>query len=112
VWTEIERSDHVEGEIRTLDKSGKEITFVRFQCFGFDCEVAAQRDYDTRISTLHTMCVADTYLDEMSGTTTASSTGAALVAAFESCMLTMRTERGVGLRPPEKGTDDLPRWRR
>lgn len=24
---------------------------------------------------------------------------------FESCMLTMRTERGVGLRPPEKGTD-------
>src|ERR1700733_8722852 len=26
------------------------------------------------------------------------------VAAFESCMLTMRTERGVGLRPPEKGT--------
>ena len=26
-------------------------------------------------------------------------------AAFESCMLTMRTERGVGLRPPEKGTD-------
>jgi hypothetical protein len=27
-----------------------------------------------------------------------------LVAAFESCMLTMRTERGVGLRPPEKGT--------
>ena len=22
---------------------------------------------------------------------------------FESCMLTMRTERGVGLRPPEKG---------
>ena len=23
---------------------------------------------------------------------------------FESCMLTMRTERGVGLRPPEKGT--------
>jgi hypothetical protein len=28
----------------------------------------------------------------------------AVVAAFESCMLTMRTERGVGLRPPEKGT--------
>jgi hypothetical protein len=26
------------------------------------------------------------------------------VAAFESCMLTMRTERGVGLRSPEKGT--------
>jgi hypothetical protein len=25
-----------------------------------------------------------------------------MVAAFESC--TMRTERGVGLRPPEKGT--------
>src|SRR5258707_11364351 len=28
----------------------------------------------------------------------------AAVAAFESCTLTMRTERGVGLRPPEKGT--------
>ena len=26
------------------------------------------------------------------------------VAAFESCMLTMCMERGVGLRPPEKGT--------
>jgi len=26
------------------------------------------------------------------------------VAVFESCMLTMRTERGMGLRPPEKGT--------
>ena len=28
----------------------------------------------------------------------------AVVAIFEFCMLTMRTERGVGLRPPEKGT--------
>ena len=26
------------------------------------------------------------------------------VAAFESCMLTMRTKRGMCLRPPEKGT--------
>ena len=31
----------------------------------------------------------------------------AVVAAFESCLLTMRTERGVGLhwQPSEKGTD-------
>jgi hypothetical protein len=29
---------------------------------------------------------------------------AAPAAAFESCMLRMRTERGVGLRPPENGT--------
>jgi hypothetical protein len=38
----------------------------------------------------------------------------AVVAAFESCMLTMRTERSVGLRPPEKGTSsvvDYLRWR-
>jgi hypothetical protein len=28
----------------------------------------------------------------------------AVVAAFESCKLTMQTERGVGLRPLEKGT--------
>jgi hypothetical protein len=36
------------------------------------------------------------------GSRRAPATG--VVAAFESCMLTMRTERGVGLRPPEKGT--------
>jgi hypothetical protein len=28
----------------------------------------------------------------------------AVVVGFESCMLTMRTERGVGFGPPEKGT--------
>ena len=30
--------------------------------------------------------------------------GVVVPTAFGSCMLTMRTERGVGLRPPEKGT--------
>ena len=30
--------------------------------------------------------------------------GVVALAAFKSRMLTMRTERGLGLRPPEKGT--------
>src|SRR5882762_10720875 len=34
-----------------------------------------------------------------------SPTPVAVVVAFESCMLTMRTECEVGLRPHEKGTD-------
>jgi len=32
------------------------------------------------------------------------------VTAFESCMLTMRAERGAGLRPPEKGRGVCRQW--
>ena len=40
----------------------------------------------------------------MMTTTTAGNSACGGSGAFESCMLTMRTERGVGLNPLEKGT--------